>query len=330
MSHQTDWMHEARWGTMTHYLADGFAAEDEPMTIARWNALVDGFDAGRFARTIAETGSGYHLFTVGQNSGYYCSPNETYDRLVGRTAEQSRLSRRDLIADVADALLARGVVPLVYSTSTAANSDRDAMQALACVPPWRPRMGWGEAWDQLTPGTDERLGDFQRHWEAIHREWSRRWGERVRGWWIDGCYYADKMYQHEDAPNFASFAAALKAGNPASIVAFNPGVNKLWRTNERQDYTAGEVNDLLVFAPAFRQGRFAAGAQLHILSFLGGFWGWNAPTRRFRDELVAAYTRYINDRGGAVTWDIPIGADGTIPDEFVRQLTALGTAIGTA
>ena len=69
-----------------------------------------------------------------------------------------------------------------------------------------------------------RLVEFQRRWESIIREWSLRWGQDVSGWWIDGCYFPDQMYRFDDEPNFASFAAALKAGNPQAIVAFNPGV----------------------------------------------------------------------------------------------------------
>jgi hypothetical protein len=49
-------------------------------------------------------------------------------------------------------------------------------------------------------------------------------GTKVSGWWIDGCYFADEMYRHEGNPSFRSFTAALKAGNPNGIVAFNPGV----------------------------------------------------------------------------------------------------------
>jgi hypothetical protein len=326
MSPPTDWMRQAPFGTMTHYLAAAWSSSAEPMTVERWNRLVDAFDVEAFADRIADTGSGYHLFTIGQNSGFYCSPNETYDRLVGRPAAASGFSRRDLIADLADALLARNVVPMAYSTSTVANHDLEAMQALACIPPWRPRMGWGESWDKLEvpADADPRLAAFQRHWEAIHREWSERWGPRVRGWWIDGCYYAEEMYDHDDEPNFGSFAAALKAGNPESLVAFNPGANKVWRTNPHEDYTAGEVNDLLLFGPAFWG---ECPAQLHLLSFLGGYWGHNDPHPRFHDDLPAAYTRHINGLGGAVTWDVPVNADGTIPEAFLRQLTAIGEAL---
>ena len=38
-----------------------------------------------------------------------------------------------------------------------------------------------------------RLAQFQRNWEAICRDWSQRWGRRVSGWWIDGCYFADEI-----------------------------------------------------------------------------------------------------------------------------------------
>jgi alpha-beta hydrolase superfamily lysophospholipase len=37
--------------------------------------------------------------------------------------------------------------------------------------------------------------------EAVIREWSLRWGKNVSGWWTDGCYHADKMYRHADAPD---------------------------------------------------------------------------------------------------------------------------------
>jgi alpha-L-fucosidase len=51
---------------------------------------------------------------------------------------------------------------------------------------------------------------------------------------------------------------------------------------------------------------------------------------RFSDELVIAYTRYIQSHGGGVTWDVPVHADGAIPEDFVRRLTAVGRAVSTA
>lgn len=44
--------------------------------------------------------------------------------------------------------------------------------------------------------------------------------------------------------NFASLAAALRAGNPNSSVAFNPGVfPRIVSITPYEDYSAGEIND---------------------------------------------------------------------------------------
>ena len=43
-------------------------------------------------------------------------------------------------------------------------------------------------------GKGLRLMSFQRNWEAIVKEWSDRWGKKVHGWWIDGCYFPESMY----------------------------------------------------------------------------------------------------------------------------------------
>ncbi len=52
------------------------------------------------------------------------------------------------------------------------------------------------------------------------------------------------MYRTEEPPNFVSFAAAARAGNPDSIIAFNPGVvPRILSVTPHEDYTAGEIND---------------------------------------------------------------------------------------
>ena len=63
--------------------------------------------------------------------------------------------------------------------------------------------------------------------------------------------FADDMYRFDDEPNFSSFAAALRAGDPDPIVAFNPGVRvPVVAHTKHEDYVAGEVN----LKPAIRGG----------------------------------------------------------------------------
>jgi hypothetical protein len=42
--------------------------------------------------------------------------------------------------------------------------------------------------------------------------------------------------------------------------------------------------------------------------------------------MVIGYTRHVNEHGGVVSWDVPTGRDGLIPDAFMEQLTALKNA----
>lgn len=324
MQSNTDWFKKAKWGVFCHYLAA------EATTAEQWNAQVDGFDVPGLAKQLNEAGAPYFFITLGQCSGHFLSPNATYDSLVKR--RPSRLSRRDIVAELIEALAVYGIRLLVYSPSHAPSHDREAVEALRCTPTWD-----GSRWG-LKPGeylrqtdVDEKLSDFQRHWEAIIREWSCRWGQGVHGWWFDGCYYADKMYRDSDEPNFKSLAAAARGGNPNSIVAFNPGVlTPVIRYTEFEDYTAGEINSAFPVLPARWQTPIVDGkvdgAQYHILSFLGSDW-CKAPLR-FPDAFAVGYTQTTNGLGGVVTWDVPIEKSGRIPEAFLRQLKAISESVG--
>ncbi len=328
----TDWLRDARWGNFAHYLADQpSCTEPVEMTPEEWNRRVDSFDVDRYAATLASVGCRYSFLTIGQNSGYFCSPNATYDGLVGR--KPSRLSQRDLVGELAAACTKQGVRLLVYLPSAAPCNDAEAIVRLRCTPSWDSGiLGFpkGRYAAEDSVGTDERLSEFQQNWEAVIREWSLRWGKQVHGWWIDGCYAADKMYRHADGPNFRSFAEAMKAGNPDSLVAFNSGVrNPIVCVTEYEDYTGGEISNTLPTNGeepcVLPVGRWVKGAQYHLLTFLGGC--WCNPRPRFSDELVVAYTRYVNGWEGVVSWDHPVTPDGQIPEASLRQLAALGEAI---
>jgi len=309
MRADTDWFRDCGWGVFTHYLTD------KDMSAETWADQVDRFDVDRLADNLASVGAPYYIMTIGQNSGHFCSPNATYDELVG--VRPSKCSRRDLIADLHAATSRHGIRLLVYLPGGAPAHDTVAMEKLEWE--WGYEGGWPNGHEVRT---GKRLIEFQRKWEAVIREWSERWGSRVCGWWVDGCYFADEMYRHEDAPNFGSFAAAMKAGNPDSIVAFNPGVKvPVVCHTEHDDYTAGEISNAFPECP----GRWVDGAQYQILSYLGPTWG-QGPVR-FPDEFVIGYTKHVTSHQGVVSWDVPIQPDGAIPEPFLRQLTALGNAL---
>jgi hypothetical protein len=302
------WMQDPRyaWGVMTHYLADWQARVNQlEISVEQWNKMVDGFDVEAMAKRLEQAGAGHYQISIGQNSGYYLSPNAVYDRIVG--ISPSKCARRDLVADFYEPLHGRDIKLMVYLPSGAPNGDSVAREALE----------W-----QNGPYPNK---NFQRKWEQVIGEWSKRWGTKVAGWWFDGCYFPNSMYRSADAPNFASFAAVARAGNPDSAVAFNPGViYRLISVSPDEDYTAGEI-DKPDFASVHRaaDGRID-GTQVHMLSFLGETWGRGEP--RFSADQAVDYTGKIREQGGAVTWDVPVALDGSIGDPFLAQLAALGKA----
>ncbi len=301
------WLKEARFGVMTHYLQDWLSkTENKTIGVQEWNDLIEHFNVYELANQVKAVGASYMIFSIGQNSGYYVSPNAAYDSIVDN--KPSKCAKRDLIADLSTALHARGLKLLVYLPSGAPNGDEQAKNALQ----WK---------NGPYPNKE-----FQSNWERIIREWSLRWGNKVDGWWFDGCYWPDIMYRTETTPDFKSFASAARAGNPNSIVAFNTGVMyRLISVTPYEDYISGEINkaDQLSINKAY-DGKID-GEQVHVLCFLGEKWGMGAP--RFTTEQAIGYTKVLLDAGGAITWDAPIQSNGHIYPAFIEQLTAIGKAV---
>src|SRR5208282_1314717 len=74
---RADWMYQARWGVFMHYLGS------TNLSAAEWNRMIEGFDVESLAEQLHSAGAGYLVITLGQNSGHYLSPNQTYDSFVG-------------------------------------------------------------------------------------------------------------------------------------------------------------------------------------------------------------------------------------------------------
>lgn len=307
-SSRAGWMQDPRycWGVMTHYLADWQASRHNlVMTVDLWNKLVDGFDVEGMAKRLESIGAGHYQLSIGQNSGYYLSPNPVYDKITG--IQPSKCSHRDLVADFYEPLRQRDIKLMVYLPSGAPGEDKTASTALEWLDGPYPNKS------------------FQLKWELVIAEWSRRWARKVAGWWFDGCYYPDSMYRSADPPNFASLAAAARTGNPDSSLAFNPGVvYRILSMSPDEDYTAGEIDDPDSISVRRSVGGRVDGTQIHMLSFLGETWGSGAP--RFTADQVVTFTKKIRDFRGSVTWDVPVEIDGTITQPFLDQLATLGKA----
>jgi hypothetical protein len=294
------WMKQVRWGVFTHYLVGE----------GKFNEMVDSFDVKRFADQVESTGADYLIFTVGQNSGYYCSPNTTYENYVGCQPGQ-QCTKRDLPMEIAKEMQKHGIRFLLYLPSRSPQEDPQAMTGLADI-----------SERQTAPQ------EFIKRWDEVITEWSLRYGKLVCGWWFDGAYRESSWEDLTKPYNFRTWAAACRAGNPDSLLAFNngAGIEQAFKilSPEEQDYTAGE------------QTRFGAtpefyppypNKQWHILSYLGN--SWNNPSGpTYTDAWLIDYVKKVNRQGGIVSIDVNLSSDGVIYASHLAQLKALGRAIG--
>jgi len=302
------------YGIFVHYLVKH---NDKNVTSEEWNRQTEGFDAEGLARQAHEAGAKWLFITMGQASGHYIAPNAAFDEITG--IQPSKCSKRDLPMALSEALKPYGIRLCLYMPSEAPNC---------------PNFGWHYGKNKETGEIyKDRQAEFQLKWEKVITEWSLRYGDRVSAWWVDSCYFADAMYNHPDRPNFHSFAAALRAGNPNAMLAFNDGINIPTHTiTDEDDYTAGELATALPTAfdrfPICIQSKdnclpiSQSPLQYHLLCSLGRDWGHLVKTDdpRFPDGLVSAYTEYILNMGGAMTWEVPVNTKGLMSDNFVRQL----------
>ncbi|MBC7288412.1 MAG: discoidin domain-containing protein [Armatimonadetes bacterium] len=296
MAHRTDWFYQAGFGVFVHYLNGLQNNAEQVHSLGRqtsWDECVREFDTKRFAETMHEVGAGYVVFTVMQITRFMIAPNETFDRITGYKPGEA-CATRDLIDDLYQSLSRYNIPLMLYYTGDGPRGDPKAAEA----------FGW------QTPVTH----DFVRKWAAVAAEYGERYREKVRGWWVDGCY---RWLGYND-DKLAILAEGLRAGYPDRIIAFNPGVEKhVSPYSKHEDYTCGEQNRFLDMPP----GRFVDGEQWHLLAPLGPTWA--QPGMQCTKRELAEYVFDVHQRGGVVSIDVLLFRDGTLDRSQIEVLKAI-------
>jgi len=169
--------------------------------------------------------------------------------------------------------------------------------------------------------------DYVKKWADVVREYGERYGKKVAGWWVDGCY----PFIGYDDERLGILAEALKAGNKDRIIALNPGVQqKVQFYTIYEDYTCGEQNDFRDM-PA---SRWINGVQWHILSFLGcgsshiGA-AWGMPGIKYSKSELIDYVADVNQAGGVVSIDVLLYRDGALDRSQLEVLKPLRPGINS-
>ncbi|MBQ4574763.1 MAG: alpha-L-fucosidase [Clostridia bacterium] len=306
MAHITDRFYNARWGVFNHYLGGRMSTGED------WNACVDSFDCEKLAATLHKMGAGYYFITLMQGRKYMCAPNETFDRIAG-TKPGEACSKRDLVADLYDALSVYGIDLYLYYTGDGPYIDREI----------GARFGFVEPRRNITE-------TFVKNWAAVLEEYALRYGDKVKGWWIDGCYsdmfgYTDALLQH--------YYDAVKRGNPEAIVSFNNGdavredvldgrrEPSLVKASSLEDFTSGEFQDF-IYLP---KQAFVDSSRSHMLIPLGiaSNGGWCARGCKRDHAYIKDFVNHVHAAGGVVTIDIFVDLQGNLDDEQVNTLMGI-------
>lgn len=328
------WFRSRKWGVFFHYLS---FLQNNPETVnsngrqTSWDECVNDLDVDLIAEQLHEVNAGYLVFTVTQGSRFVIAPNKTYDRLTGFEPGYA-CSRRDLIRDLIDALAKYDIPLFLYFTADGPCRDADERVGKAMDTPDLHEGG-------ITP-------EFVERWTAVLREYSLRYGDGIKGWWVDGLFHS--MYPGVDNPGIAKFKEAALAGNPDALfsanyfgvcenaevmdvgryknIFFGEFFHELQPPTKFCDYTAGEANSFDLY-PA---GPEMDGAATHVLSFLGIpkpavalYDGWGKPGTKYSSEYMRGYVECVNDIGGVVSIDCCLHRDGHIDAEQMEVLRAL-------
>jgi hypothetical protein len=114
----TDWVKDAKYGVFMHFLP----GDDRQLS------QVKDFDVEFLAKQLEAAGARYFVITLGQNSGYFISPNAAYARYTGYAAGE-KCSTRDLPLDLFKALQPRGIKLMLYLPCQVPNQDARAQRA---------------------------------------------------------------------------------------------------------------------------------------------------------------------------------------------------------
>lgn len=317
--HRAEWMVQGSFGMMVHWLTPGtYPRQGEQIT--DFNTAVDAFDLEGLLNQFRASGADWLIFTIGQNTGYYASPNSLLEELAG----SGHTSQRDLVLEVAKGVKSQGKRFVAYLPSEVKAQSEEIHRAFA----WNPK-------DQ---------SEFQTRYTAFVREYSERYGSLLDGWWFDGCYTWEDF--HNSQYRWSDWCDAARAGNPQAAVAFNDGcfcVGIKQPLTPLQDYLSGEVETLIegmirlgrsedstLYLP---KTRFVEGTQCqwHALVPIDCFWMHSQPGEMepllYTDEDLFAFVLRCRAVGGAVTLNVGIYQEGLIGEDALLQLQRLRSCL---
>jgi hypothetical protein len=114
----SEWLSKAGYGLMFHWTSQSIGTNG---IIKPFDQAVADFPLDQFVEMVAATGAGYILFTVGHAQAYCPAPLSSWEKY-----HPGKTTKRDLIAEMAQALNAKGIELMCYFPTHVVGKFRNA------------------------------------------------------------------------------------------------------------------------------------------------------------------------------------------------------------
>lgn len=314
----TEWFYERGYGIFVHLLAANVNNPDSPLSFGKhtsWDECLNEFDCEAFAEDVKQAGAGYVILTILQTTKYMLAPNETFNRVTGYKNGEACPSF-DFIERVYESLHKRDIDLMLYFTGDGPANDEIAGNAFG--------------YRGYHPNGTKVTKEFVEKWSEVLREYSLRYGKKVKGWWLDGT----PSVIGYDVELLKIITDAARAGNEDAICACNYfGVLGDYGVVRKQvlcgtpycDYTAGEM----VYFEDVPAAPFIGEQRWHILTHIGKsqtmyeYEGWARSGTRYTAEYMQDYYRKVHAHGGVISVDVCVYRDGHIDPDQIAVLAQM-------
>ena len=287
----TEWLATSGYGVMFHWTDQ---AAPESGGLRPYVDAVRDFDVTAWADMVAETGAAYACVTANHESPRVPAPLPYWESI-----HPGMTTRRDLIADMAQALRERDIRMMLYLNCP----------SFAAHP--------GRSLEEYFDLNDRML-----------REVGDRYREDIGAYWLDGWDLPFQLFGR--FPMERIFAAA-KTGHPGRLVGFNHWILPV--PTRCQDYWCGEAYQRRVL-PAesqFLEVGAGEGLQYHVLIALQQWvhkeaYGMHEPPVWSPDELITLISA-CRANCGVITVNIGISQEGRIGMESAALMREVRKAI---
>lgn len=343
---RTDWFMNARYGISNHFLPNyqnlspAIPDDEKWQPGETWDDFLSTFDVDAYASAVENLGAGFVILTIDQHSGYNLAPSSVYDTILGIAPGVRSPSRRDLVAEISQALGQRKIKLICYfmgyppATASLTYYDDDAA-------PHSPDR-WGDMLVtrilETEPFSPIITREATRMHAAVVRDFGLRYQNAIAGFWFDGMYNSDWFEDLSEQYNINTLIDGARAGNTDRIITAGGLGNTVYMDFSHGESHGDRDENNNLYMHDYPTSRWDGDDGYHQwfrwipLGDSAINVGWGVPTNSAdghhydTDELVS-WVKQSTDLNGVIAMDIRVNRFGELDAFGCQQIGAVRDAV---